>query len=69
MTIVNMPKRTLVEVAKFAILIEKKLHVKQKNMPKYCPNNSNSDESEDNDEDEHYKKKTKKKSKNMNVTQ
>ncbi len=47
-------------MAKFAILVEKKLHVRQKNMARYRPNNFDSEELEDNDdEDEHYKKRLK----------
>jgi len=54
MAIINMPRGTLAKVAKFAILIEKKLLTKQNNMAKYHPNNSNNDESNNNDdEDEH----------------
>jgi hypothetical protein len=60
MAIINIPIKTLIEMAKFAILVEKKLHVRQKNMARYRPNNFDSEELEDNDdEDEHYKKRLK----------
>jgi len=60
MAIINIPIKTLIEMAKFAILVEKKLHVRQKNMARYPPNNFDSEELEDNDdEDEHYKKRLK----------
>jgi hypothetical protein len=55
-------------MAKFVILVEKKLPMRRKNMARYHPNNSNNNEYEDNDdEDEHYENKTKKKSKKMNI--
>jgi hypothetical protein len=68
MVIISMPRRTLTELAKFIILVEKQLHVRRKNMARYCQNNSNNDESKDSDdENEHYKNKTKKKSKKVNI--
>jgi hypothetical protein len=47
-------------VAESTILVEEKLHVKWKNMAKYCPNNFDSDEFENSDdEDEHCEKRLK----------
>ncbi len=60
MAIINMLRRTLVEVVKFTILVKEKLLVRQKNMARYRPNNFNNDESKDSDDEhEHYEKKTK----------
>ncbi len=47
-------------MAEFAILVEEKLHVKRKNLAKYCPNFFDSDEFENSDDEyEHCKKKAK----------
>jgi len=57
-----MPKRTLVEVVEFAIIIEEKLPMKWKNMARNHQNVSHSDEFDDFDnENEHHEKKTKEK--------
>jgi hypothetical protein len=58
----TMPKRTLVEVVEFAIIIEEKLPMKWKNMARKHQNVSHSDEFDDFDnENEHHEKKTKEK--------
>ncbi len=61
-----MPRQTLAKVVEFAIVIKEKRPSKQKNMVKYCQNDSDSDEFDDSDnENEHHEKKTKKKSKKV----
>ncbi len=60
MAIIITPWKTLTKVAESTILVEEKLHVKWKNMAKYCPNNFDSDEFENSDdEDEHCEKRLK----------
>jgi hypothetical protein len=57
MDIISMPKRTLVEVVEYAIIVEKMLPMKQKKLVKHRQNDSNSVEFNDsNHEDEHHEK-------------
>jgi hypothetical protein len=66
MAIVNMPGRTLIEITKFAIIVEEELPMRWKNMAKYRQNDFDSDEFDDyDDENEHHEKKTKQKSKKV----
>ncbi len=44
MAIISMPRKTLTEVAKFAILVEKKLFMRRNSMARYPPNNIDSDD-------------------------
>ncbi len=52
MAIISMPRKTLIEVDESTILGKEKLHVRWKNMARYCPNDYNSDESKDNDDED-----------------
>ncbi len=68
MAIINMLRKTLIEVVEFVILVEEEPHVRRKNMVRYHQNSFGNDKFEDNDdEDEHYEKKTNKKSKKVNI--
>ncbi len=47
MVIINMPRKIVVKVVEYAIIVEEELPMRWKNMAKYCQNVSDNDESDD----------------------